>query len=400
MRLNETLKLQIKSAAEGRFTLGSSQLGEAYLASNSDIVNDTAYDWVDVLEGTQEMRLVRGVNAFAGVEALPIASAGSLRVRTTNRILDPYNSPYMKPKKQMRLITADGDLIFRGKVDNISVDYRSDKSDPIISFDIVDPIADLQQASTKLDSLSNNKTWTQRINEILNNSKKSTITRNVVGGGTIKHGYWGDNRTVWEALVLAQTTESGFIYFDRNNDMWAYGKGAFTPPPTPWLQFSNIDTNKLGYKDIIVDANSDSVINEIQVSNAELQSGEAAFEVLGPYRRNVSINTYGAHVYNANTNFYRGANNTDNTQVEAWANNILNKNSTPQIIIKEITWDGKKDVYSAALSDIGDTVAIEYVSEFLSIDRDLTIVGIEHLFTADDDKWRVTFTLFEQGRFS
>lgn len=400
MRLNDTLVLQIKSAAEGRFTLGSSALGESYLASNSDLINDTAYDWVDVIEGTQSMRLVRGVNAFAGVEALPIASAGSLRVVTTNRLLDPYNSPYMKPKKQMRLRTVDGDLIFRGKVDNISVDYRSDKSDPIISFDIVDPIADLQQASTKLDELSNNKTWSQRINEILNNSKKSTIERTVTGGGSIKHSYWGDNKTVWEALVLAQTTESGFIYFDRNNEMQAYGKGAFVPSPTPWMEFSNINTNKLGYKDIIVDANSDSVINEIQVSNAELFEGEPVYEILGPYRRNVSINTYGAHVYNANTNFYRGATGTDNTQVEAWANNILNKNSTPQIIVKEITWDGKKDPYSAALSEIGDTIGIEYVSEYLSIDRNLTIVGIEHNITADDDKWRVTFTLFEQGRFS
>ena len=398
MRLNDTLTLQIKSAAEGRFTLGSSVLGEAYLASNSDIVNDTAYDWVDVIEGTQSMRLVRGVNSYAGVEALPIASAGSLRVVTTNRLLDPYNSPYMKPKKQMRLRTTDGDLIFRGKVDNISVDYRSDKSDPIITFDIVDPIADLQQASTKLDALSNNKTWNQRINEILNNSKKSTTVRSIIGGGNIKHSYWGDNRTVWEALVLAQVTESGFIYFDRNNEMQAYGKGAFIPSSTPWMEFSNVDTNKLGYKDIIVDANSDSVINEIQVSNSELQNGETVQEVLGPYRRNVSINTYGAHVYNANTNFYRPSGS--NTQVEAWANNILEKNSTPQVIVKEITWDGKKDPYSAALSEIGDTIGIEYVSEYLSIDRNLTIVGIEHSITADDDKWRVTFTLFEQGRFS
>lgn len=400
MRLTNTLKLQIKSAAEGRFTLGSSQLGEAYLASNSDLVNDTAYDWVDVIDGTQNMRLVRGVNAFAGVEALPVASAGSLRVVTTNRLLDPYNSPYMAPKKQMRLLTADGDLIFKGKVDNISVDYRSDKSDPIISFDIVDPIADLQQASTKLDALSNNKTWSQRINEILNNSKKSTTVREITGGGTIKHSYWGDNRTVWEALVLAQVTESGFIYFDRDNKMQAYGKGAFIPNTTPWMEFSNTDETKLGYKDIVVDANSDSVINEIQVSNAELQNGETIYEVLGPYRRSVSVNTYGAHVYNANTNFYRGSTGTDNTQVEAWANNILNKNSTPQIIVKEITWDGKKDPYSAALSEIGDTVSVEYVSEYLSINRNLTIVGIEHSITADDDKWRVTFTLFEQGRFS
>jgi hypothetical protein len=298
----------------------------------------------------------------------------------------------------MRLLTVDGDLIFKGKVDNISVDYRSDKSDPIISFDIVDPIGDLQQASTKLTGGSVNKTWNQRITEIFNNSKKTTTPRNIIGGGTIKHDYWGDNRTVWEALVLAQTTESGFIYFDRDGTMQAYGKGAFVANTTPWMEFSNVDFEKMGYKDIIVDANSDSIINEIQVSNAELQSGEPAFEVLGPYRRNVSINTYGAHVYNANTNFYRPSGS--NTVVEQWATNILNKNATPQILIKEITWDGKKDVYSAALSDIGDTISVEYETEFLQINTNLTIVGIEHEITADNDKWRVTYTLFEQGRFS
>jgi hypothetical protein len=398
MRLTDTLRLQIKSSADGMFTLGSSALGEASLASNSDLDQGDAYQWVNVIDGTREMRLVRGVNSFAGVEALPIASAGSLRVSTTNRLLDPYNSPYMKPKKQMRLITADGDLIFKGKVDNISVDYRSDKSDPIISFDIVDPIGDLQQASTKLNTGSVNKTWNQRITEIFTNSKKDSTPREIVGGGTIKHDYWGDNRTVWEALVLAQTTESGFIYFDRDGEMQAYGKGAFVPNTEPWMEFSNVNFDKMGYKDIIVDANSDSIINEIQVSNAELQSGEPAFEVLGPYRRNVSINTYGAHVYNANTNFYRPSGS--NTVVESWANNILNKNATPQILIKEITWDGKKDVYSAALSDIGDTISVEYETEFLQINENLTIVGIQHEITADSDKWRVTYTLFEQGRFS
>lgn len=398
MRLTDTLRLQIKSSADGMFTLGSSALGEASLASNSDLDQGDAYQWVNVIDGTREMRLVRGVNSFAGVEALPIASAGSLRVSTTNRLLDPYNSPYMKPKKQMRLVTADGDLIFKGKVDNISVDYRSDKSDPIISFDIVDPIGDLQQASTKLNAGSVNKTWNQRITEIFANSKKDSTPREIVGGGTIKHDYWGDNRTVWEALVLAQTTESGFIYFDRDGEMQAYGKGAFVPNTEPWMEFSNVNFDKMGYKDIIVDANSDSIINEIQVSNAELQNGEPAFEVLGPYRRNVSINTYGAHVYNANTNFYRPSGS--NTVVESWANNILNKNATPQILIKEITWDGKKDVYSAALSDIGDTISVEYETEFLQINENLTIVGIQHEITADSDKWRVTYTLFEQGRFS
>lgn len=398
MRLNDTLRLQIKSSADGMFTLGTSVLGEASLASNSDLEQGDAYQWVNVMDGTRDMRLVRGVNSYTGVEALPVASAGSLRVSTTNRLLDPYNSPYMKPKKQMRLVTADGDLIFKGKVDNISVDYRSDKSDPIISFDIVDPIGDLQQASTKLTGGAVNKTWNQRITDIFANSKKDSTPRDITGGGTIKHDYWDDNRTVWEALVLAQTTESGFIYFDRDGTMQAYGKGAFVPNPTAFLEFSNIDETKLGYKDIILDANSDSVINEIQVSNSELQSGSVVSEVLGPYRRNVSINTYGAHVYNANTNFYRPSGS--NTVVETWANNILNKNSTPQVVVKELKWDAKKDVYSAAIADIGDTINVEYETEFLQINENLTIVGIEHEITADTDKWRVTYTLFEQGRFS
>lgn len=401
MRLTELVKLQIKASAEGRFTLGLSQLGEDFLASNNDLLAGTTYDWVDVSEGTMSMKLTRGVNAFGGISALPIASAGSLRVQTKNRLLDPYTSQYIKPKKAMRLVLQDGTIIFQGKVDNIQVDYRSDRQEPIITFDIVDPIADLQQASTKLNNktTSVNKTWNNRITEIMANSKKANQVKQIVGGGNVKHSAWATNYTVWEALVLAQTTESGFIFFDRDNKMWAYGKGNFNPGPSV-LSFSNVDYNVLGYKNILVDANSDSVINEIQVSNAEVQNGSNVTEVLGPYRKNSSVNTYGAHVFNANTNFYRGSTGTDNTQVEAWANNILTKNATPQVIVKEIEWDGKKDVQSAATVDIGDTITIEYQTEFLSINRDLTIVGIEHSLDADSDKWRVTYTLFEQGRFS
>jgi hypothetical protein len=401
MRLTNILKLQIKASAEGRFTLGLSELGDDFLASNNDLLAGTTFDWVDVSEGTMSMKLTRGVNSFGGVEALPIANAGVLRVQTKNRLLDPYTSQYIKPKKAMRLVTDDGTIVFQGKVDNIQVDYRSEKQEPIITFDIVDPVADLQQASTKLNNkiTSVNKTWNQRVTEIMANSKRSGQTKQIVGGGTIKHSAWADNYTVWEALVLAQTTESGFIYFDRANKMWAYGKGAFTPGPSV-LEFSNVNYDALGYKNIVVDANSDSVINEIQVSNAEIQSGNNVNEVLGPYRKNSSVNTYGAHVYNVNTNFYRGSTGTDNTQVQAWVNNILAKNATPQIIVKTIEWDAKKNVTAAAVTDIGDTISVEYQTEFMSIDRELTVVGITHEIYADDDKWRVTYTLFEKGRFS
>ena len=405
MRLKDELKLQIKTSNTGRFTLGDDNygvLGSAYLASNADLIAGTTYDWVDVLDGTLSIRITRGVNQLTGVSAVPVISAGTMRITTRNRNLDPYTSRYMKPKKTMRLITADGQVVFIGKIDAISVDYRSDKEQPIITFDVVDPVADLQQAATKLNDplTSRNKTWNQRITEILTNSKRSGITKSIVGGGVIRHDGWGDNKTVWQALLLAQTTESGFIYFDRTGKMWAYGKGNFTPPDAT-IAFSNYDESMFGFKSILVDANSDSIINEIQVENSEVQTDTAGntvngYEVLGPYRSNASVNTYGAHVYAASTNFYR----VGNTKHVTWADNLLNKNAQPQIVVKEITWNAKLDTYKAAHTDIGHSVTIAYRSEYLDIFRDLTIVGIVHEIDAANDNWHTSYSLFEQGRFS
>jgi len=425
MKIFDQIDLQIRTKKDGVFVLGESIINEAYLATDLELLNDNIYEWQSILNGVLSLSLRRGVDSYTGAYALPISNVGSLHVRSTNQSLDPSNNLYLQPRSKIRLVRKAETpvVIFEGRVDNIYIDYRSDQLKPIISFDVMDPIAELQGTMTKLSgiSTSKNQTWSQRISEILLNGGRTASagprqTARTIYGGSTSHGFWDDNMTIWEALSLASNTEGGFIYFDKSNTLNCYASEEI-PDAEPTMYFSNVDPEAVnyGFKNISVDYNTSSIINQVQVTNSygdtvqtyvldaigtEYGHWETSTviktEAKGPFEDQSSVNRNGAHALSSKTNF-----NLDSSESElsTWANKIISKWKNPSTLVKEIEWDAKNDIANAAGMDILDVVSIEYQTETIGFTKNLTVIGIQMEINADQDTWRVKYILFPRSRF-
>ena len=414
MRLQDELTLELRTFIDGLFTLGTDRINEAVIASDEELNDDSQYEWTSILDGVLSINIKRGVDSYTGAYALPVPNVGVMHVITTNKLVDPNVNAYMVPKTKVRLRRGN-EIIFQGRMNNQFVDYRSDQDEPLISFDVMDPIADLQQTMTKLSSITadGSQTFSQRINTLFINSGKEDYPKNIYGGGKTKHGYWKDDKTLWEALILASDTEGGFLFYDKEGTLKCYASESI-PTGTTLMEFNNEDNSKYGYKNIALDYNIQSTINEVQGQNSygyykrefqeDADAGIGAFvtteaietDTMEPVRRQALINRYGTNALNIDTNFNLQEDPNAHT---SWANRILNKWQKPTPLVKEIEWDGKKNPSIAASSEILDRVMVHHKTETFTYEESLTTIGIQHTFNADQDTWRVKFILFPRSRF-
>jgi len=422
--------IELRTKIDGLFIIGENAPGDggngAPIASDLDLQNDLQYEWVDMKEGILAIRIRRGVDAYTGALPLPIPSVGVMNIRTTNKAFDPNYNRFMEPKAKVRLRRGT-EVIFQGRINNLAVDYRSDKDKPLITFDVMDPISELQQATTELNSIQThgNQTWTQRIETLFTNAKKQDYQvwqRNVSGGGTTKHGFWKDSKTLWEALVLASDTEGALIYYDKDNVLNCYASGVI-PTGTLLMSFDNTDPSKFGYKNIGIDYSVSSTINEVQANNeygvyksewdpdavpeglgegdlynpgAFVTVEEVKSEPLPIKRKQAMINRYGTHALNVNTNF--NVQDGDDIYV-SWATGILEKWKKPTPLVNSIEWDATKDLTKAASAEILDRVNVKHYTQNFTYDEQLTIIGIQHELLAADNSWKVKYILFPRSRF-
>lgn len=414
MKLQDELTLELRTYIDGLFTLGTDSLNGAVIASDEELENDNIYEWEDIMEGVLSIDIKRGVDTYTGAYALPVPTVGVMHVATRNKSLDPNVNIYMVPKTKVRLRRGE-EIIFQGRMNNQFVDYRSDKQNPIVTFDVMDPIADLQQTTTKLTGISThgNQTWSQRINTLFTNGGQQSMNKTIHGGGKIRHGYWKGDKTLWESLVFASDTEGAFIYYDKDNVLQCFASETI-PVGTTLMEFNNVDNTKYGYKNISLDFNVQSTINEVGGQNSyayfkrefqeDADAGIGEFvtveqievDTMEPKRRQALINRYGTHALNVETNFNL---ETDPAFHTTWANNILNKWQTPVPLIKEIEWDGKKNPSLAASSEILDRIKVHHETDSFTYDETLSTIGIQHTINADQDTWRVKFILFPRSRF-
>jgi hypothetical protein len=430
MKIQDEFSIELRTRIDGLFVIGENAPGDgdngAPIASDLDLQNDLQFEWQDMKEGILSISIKRGVDSYTGALPLPIPSVGVMHIRTVNKSFDPNYNRFMEPKSKVRLKRGD-EIIFQGRINNLAVDYRSDKDKPLITFDVMDPISELQQATTELNNIQTHGTqnWTNRIETLFTNAKKQDYQiwqRNVVGGGTTKHGYWKDQKTLWEALVLASDTEGALIYYSKDNVLNCYASGAL-PTGTLLMSFDNTDPTKFGYKNIGIDYSVSSTINEVQANNeygvyksewdpdavpegfsegdfytpgAFKTVEEVRVEPLTIKRKQAMINRYGTNALNAKTNF----NVQDGEDVYiSWATSILEKWKKPTPLVNSIEWDAKKSLQKAASGEILDRVNVKHYTENFTYEEQLTIIGIQHEINAGDNSWKVKYILFPRSKF-
>jgi hypothetical protein len=264
MKLQDELTLELRTFVDGLFTLGTDRINLAVIASDEQLMDDNLYEWTEIMDGVLSIDIKRGVDTYTGAYALPVPSVGVMHIVTRNKTLDPNVNIYMVPKTKVRLRRGN-EVIFQGRMNNQFVDYRSDKDNPLISFDVMDPIADLQMTTTKLSSIDahGNQSWNQRITTLFSNAGKEDLPKNIYGGGKIRHGYWEDDSTLWEALVLASNTEGGFIFYDKEGVLNCHASETI-PTGTTLMEFNNEDTSKYGYKNIALITTSNQPLMKCQ----------------------------------------------------------------------------------------------------------------------------------------
>lgn len=415
MRLDEELTLELRTKIDGLFILGQDRVNEAVIASDEQLNNDQEYEWQDITEGVLAIDIKRGVDTYTGAYPLPIPSVGIMSIRTTNKLVDPNVNIYMEPKGKVRLRRGT-EVIFQGRIQNQYVDYRSDKDKPLIQFDVMDPIGDLQQTMTKLSSLNANKsdTWSQRINTLFTNAGLLTHPKQIYGGGKTKHSYWDDSRTLWEALTLASNTEGGFMYYDKEGTLRLYSSESI-PNVATLMEFNNEDDTKYGYKNIVIDYSTQSTINQVVADNtwgfvkyeydpdligndygSFVTTSVTETKPLEAQYDQALINRYGTNSINPETNFDIS---DGKDQAVQWAQRILNKWKKPKTLVKEIEWDAKKDLTKAASAELLDQVKVHHKTPTFTFTDYLTVIGIQHHITAQDNTWKVKFILFPRSRF-
>jgi hypothetical protein len=77
----------------------------------------------------------------------------------------------------------------------------------------------------------------------------------------------------------------------------------------------------------------------------------------------------------------------------------LNKWKEASTIVKEIEWDAFKNPAIAGAVEILDNVDIEYSTEAVSFDKNLTIIGVQHEINNEANTWKVKYILFPRSRF-
>ena len=66
MRLQDELVLELRTAIDGLFTIGTDKLNEALIASDEQLADDSLYEWTEILDGVLSIDIKRGVDSYTG----------------------------------------------------------------------------------------------------------------------------------------------------------------------------------------------------------------------------------------------------------------------------------------------------------------------------------------------
>jgi len=230
--LIDNLKLQVQTAKPDIFVLSLSQLNAYKLGGAAEAENyEPNTEWLDIIGDTTSISIQRGAKRGDSIDTE--VEVGTLEARVYDGNLDPNSNPYIKmgvPIRLQSLVLGSWVTQYTGTISRVVVSYDADKKSTVTLYavDRVKDLANINRAGVVAG------TFAQRVDDLLS---KHGIDFTVTGGTSSL----ADNNyesTLVNHLTLAQNTELGSIFVDKDNVVKAYGNGAL-PTSFPELFFTD-----------------------------------------------------------------------------------------------------------------------------------------------------------------
>ncbi|MCX4577939.1 hypothetical protein OHB41_33100 [Streptomyces sp. NBC_01571] len=395
--LHEKLRLEVQTARDDIFVLSLSQLGGYRLggAAEADGGYDPNVEWMNVLGSTHDIKVRRGAKRGDNIQTE--MEVGTLNATIYDFAVNPLNNPYIKQGVPIRLqawVVDQWVSIFTGAISSVRVGLLKDKTQKppvyLSATDMVKTLANTNRAGVVAG------TFSERVTDILS---KHGIPFTAVGG-TVNLSDNQYDSTLVNHLMLAQNSELGYIYVDKENVVKAFGRGSL-PTNSPVINFSDTrdDTDPIRsyYVDMPVSLDDTIMFNDVFVRNMTRQTDydpetlewtyTSIEKVYGPFRNATSVATYGARQTEVTTNL---ANDED---VFAYGNTVLHEFDTPELRADSVYWNATNEIEKVAGLELFDLVNCEYNSEWSSLNQPFRVLAIEHDITPE--RWMVTVDLLD-----
>lgn len=317
-------------------------------------------------------------------------NVGTLTAMVRDALLDPAVADTIRPGKKVRLrsfVNGAWDSVYEGVTATAITNYDRTKSagstvKTNITLTASDNIASLANQGesrvvatiAELPELMEGKgvPWN------INGSGDQVSSANVVATN--------DNASTVDAIAVARDSTLGYAWVDRHNVLVAWDSSLIST--TSKATFS--DVSGLSYTDIAVDFSTDTCINSVTINFMRYNIGTEGTELIsyGPYEDAASIAQWGVR----SADFTIAAGTEDEASIKAYAQSILDANSTPFIKCHTLTMPVRSDsemTYGTTL-DLYDLVHVTYADK---VDADHRITSINHSITANPTgaKWLITY---------
>lgn len=375
----------------------------------------------DITDGILSVNWEHGITTNQGIGQVP--DTGQLVLVSRNSNLDPYVNPDVRFNSKI-YVEYSGLTLFYGSINNINVEYGSFNEDTIITINVVDQIAILQQYIYSADDetyFRNNYPDGLNFydfcysaipyNDIDQVFIRPWIDYQTPGPGdaidyfpitdttdafsapkarvAIKEGdnVWDTFTKLLQSNLLTITYQSGrplivFPYVKYNADYWFYQDNVDTSEYYINYPISFSSTGDgIPFKSIVIDDGFDRTINPVTLSNSSIEYGtgntfiESSMEY-GPYINEDSKNNWGPSSLNIST-VYSGLEDTQNTY-DNLAFDILEFDSVPKLDIKEISVDALKYFNTSTGLDFYNNDTYPIIDSSISLNSPYTLIRIKH----------------------
>jgi hypothetical protein len=354
-------------------------------------------NWNPIQADTFEVEIDRGINVEEGIFARPDVGTALVRMRTKS--LAPFMTapPYVSDMDL--LIEAQGNTLFTGIIQNVSMYYMPETKEleiVITANDYMKLFTNMVFTTFSITGTSSARGFRTVLGNLANavNAIDNRVVLSQYGtasSGTTQWAYVFENKSAGEIAQTFLDAELGWLFCDKGGGLNYMTRGDVdVQQATTWntanRTISNVHSTASTHvcmDNIDLSYNSDDLANVITVS--EIYSPQTKTKT-----NTSSVTTYGRQDGNYQVQFdYTGV-----STLQQWADAVAaaaNPKSIKSVSCPAVKRDG--NLSSIVTAEIGRVQQVEFAATgFTTIQEIYIISRIKHSITADH--WEVTLDLW------